>query len=78
MNISLEPASESALRALAERSGLSLERYAAETLAAHVKTYDRWFVAAVEKGLKDAAEGRVLSATESAARDQTRRASLKN
>ncbi len=78
MNISLEPTSESALRALAEHSGVTVERYAAEALAAHVKTYDRWFVAAVEKGLKDAAEGRVLSAAESAARDQARRARLKN
>ena len=62
MNITLEPNSESALRTLAERSGVTPERYAAETLAAHVGAYDKWFVQAVEKGLKDVAEGRVLHA----------------
>lgn len=78
MNITLEPPSESALRTLAERSGVTIERYAAEALAAHVKAYDRWFVQSVEKGLKDVAEGRVLSSDDSIIRDQARRARLKN
>ena len=78
MNITLEPPRESALRLLAERSGVTAERYAAEALAAHVQAYDRWFVEAVAKGLKDKAEGRVLSAAESEVRDQARRARLKN
>lgn len=78
MNITLEPPSESALRLLAERSGVTTERYAAEALAAHVKAYDRWFVEAVAKGLKDKAEGRVLSAEQSESRDKARRARLKN
>jgi predicted transcriptional regulator len=78
MNITLEPPSESALRALAERSGITVERYAAEALAAHVGTYDRWFVQAVEKGMKDFAEGRVLAPENSQLRDQARRDRLTN
>lgn len=78
MNIVLEPGSESALRMLAERSGVTVERYVAEALSAHAGTYDRWFVAAVEKGLEDASGGRVLSAAASQQRDETRRAGLAN
>jgi predicted transcriptional regulator len=78
MNINLEPSNESALRLLAERSGVTTERYAAEALAAHVKAYDSWFIEAVAKGLKDKADGRVLSADQSEVRDQARRARLKN
>lgn len=78
MNITLELPHEDALRQLAERSGVTTERYAAEALTAHVKAYDRWFVESVAKGLKDAAEGRVLSPAQSEARDQARRARLKN
>lgn len=50
---------------------MTVERYAAETLSAHVKAYDKWFVESVEKGLRDAAEGRIMSA-------KGRRARLKN
>lgn len=42
------------------------------------RAYDRWFVKSVETGLKDAAEGRVLSPTDSAMRDEARCARLKN
>lgn len=78
MNLVLEAGSESALRSLAERSGVTVERYVAEALRAHFGAYDRWFVAAVEKGLEDAAGGRVLSADESGHREQARHARLAN
>ena len=78
MNINLEPSNESSLRLLAERSGVTTERYAADALAAHVKAYDNWFIEAVAKGLKDKADGRVLSTAQSQARDQARRTRLKN
>ena len=77
MDVKLKPDSELALRKLAERSGVTPERYAAETLDAHVGTYDQWFVKAVQKGLDDVAAGRVLSQEESRQRDATRRESLK-
>ena len=78
MNIILEPGSESALRALAERAGVTPEKYAADALAAHVGAYDKWFAQAVEKGLRDVAEGRVLSPEQSKQREGTRRARLAN
>lgn len=77
MDVKLEPDSEAALRELAERSEVTPERYAADVLAAHVGTYDKRFMQAVQKGLDDVAAGRVLSLEESKQRDATRRESLK-
>lgn len=77
MDVKLEPDSEAALRKLAERSEVTPERYAADVLAAHVGTFDKRFVRAVQKGLDDVAAGRVLSLEESRQRDATRRESLK-
>lgn len=76
MEIKLEPESETVLRALAERAGVTTERYAAEALSAHVGAYDKWFAQAVERGLKDVTEGRVLSPEASNKRDEARRARL--
>lgn len=76
MHITLGPESESALRELASRNGVSPERYATETLAAHLGAYDRWFVNAVESGLADVKAGRVLSESGSNQRDEARRARL--
>lgn len=78
MKLSLQPDSEAKLRALAERSGVTPERYAEDVLAAHVGDYDRWFHAAVEKGFKDIAEGRVISLKQSEQGDEARRARLRS
>ena len=77
MDVKLKPDSESALRKLAERSGVTPERYAAETLDAHVGTYDQWFVKAVQKGLDDVAAGRVASLEDLKHEDEARRERLK-
>lgn len=77
MDVKLERDSEAALRKLAERSGVTPERYAADALAAHVGSYDQWFVRAVQKGLDDVAAGRVLSLEESKHEDEARREALK-
>jgi predicted transcriptional regulator len=74
MKVTLEPKKEAKLRKLAERIGDTPERYAAGVLSAHVGDYDKWFVAAVEKGLKDVAEGRVLSLEQLKQKIETRRA----
>jgi len=78
MKLQLQPESEAKLRSLAERVGVTPERYAADVLAAHVGTYDKWFVAAVEKGLKDVAEGRVVPLEQSKLKTQGRRAHLRS
>jgi predicted transcriptional regulator len=78
MDITLEPASERALRELAERSGLTVEQYAAETLSVHAGTYDQWFVEAVKAGLEDAKAGKMLTRKASQLRDEERRARLAN
>lgn len=76
MKLKLQPDSEAKLRDLAERSGMTPERYAEDILAAHVGDYDKWFAAAVEKGFKDIAEGRVLSPEQIKQDDEARRARL--
>ena len=74
MKLTLQPDSEAKLRSLAERLGITPERYAEDVLSAHVGDYDKWFVAAVEKGLKDVAEGRVVPLEQSKLKTQGRRA----
>lgn len=76
MNITLESASEKALRELAERAGLTVEQYAAETLSAHAGTYEQWFEEAVKAGLEDVKAGKVLPPEDSRIRDGARRARL--
>ncbi len=76
MDIALSSPVERALRALADRVGVSVERYVAETLTAHAGSYDDWFEREVEKGLADLDAGRRLSPEASALRDQNRRARL--
>jgi len=78
MKLTLQPASEAKLRSLARRVGIPAERYAADVLAAHVADYDKWFVAAVEKGLKDVAEGRVVPLEQSKLKTQGHRARLRS
>ena len=77
MKLNLQPDSEAKLRTLADRSGVTPERYAEDVLAAHVGDYDRWFLAAVGKGFKDIAEGRVISLKQSKQNDEARRARLR-
>lgn len=77
MKLKLQPDSEAKLRDLAGRIGMTPERYAEDVLAAHVGDYDRWFRAAVQKGFKDIAEGRVLSPEQIKQDDEARRARLK-
>jgi predicted transcriptional regulator len=60
MKLNLQPDSEAKLRDLAERRGVTPERYAEDVLAAHVGDYDKWFIAEVEKGMKDVAAGHVI------------------
>jgi predicted transcriptional regulator len=78
MKLNLQPDSEAKLRELAERRGVTPERYAADVLSAHIGTYDKWFVAAVEKGLKDVAAGRVVPLEKSKIRNEARRARLRS
>lgn len=78
MKLNLQPDSEARLRDLAERSGMTPERYAEDVLAAHVDNYNKWFIEQVQKGLDDVANGRVLSLEQSKQRDEARRASLSN
>ena len=76
MKLTLQPDSEAKLRSLAERLGVSPERYAEDVLTAHVGDYDKWFRSAVEKGFKDVAEGRVLSPEQIKQDNEARRARL--
>lgn len=76
MKLTLQPDSDAKLRSLAERFGITPERYAEDVLSAHVGDYDKWFLAAVEKGLKDVAEGRVLSPEQIKQDNEARRARL--
>jgi predicted transcriptional regulator len=78
MKLNLQPDSEAKLRELAERRGVTPERYAEDVLSAHIGAYDKWFVAAVEKGLKDVAEGRVVPLEQSKIRNEARRARLRS
>ena len=78
MKLTLQPDSQAKLRSLAERIGVTPERYAEDVLAAHVGDYDRWFLAAVERGFKDIAEGRVISLEQSKQNDEARRARLRS
>jgi len=78
MKLDLQPDSEAKLRDLAERSGVTPERYAEDVLAAHIDNYNKWFVEQVQKGLDDVANGRVLSQEQSKQRDEARRARLSN
>ena len=78
MKLSLQPDSKAKLRTLAKRIGVTPERYADDVLAAHVGDYDRWFVAAVEKGLKDVAEGRVVPLEQSKLKTEGRRARVRS
>ena len=78
MKVTLQPDSEAKLRNLAERVGVTPERYAADVLAAHIGDYDKWFVAAVERGIKDVAEGRVVPLEQSKLKTQGRRAHLRS
>ena len=78
MKVSLQPESKAKLKTLAERVGVTPERYAEDVLAAHVGDYDRWFVAAVKKGLKDLAEGRVIPLEQSKLKGQAPRARLRS
>jgi predicted transcriptional regulator len=78
MKLDLQPDSEAKLRDLAERSGVTAERYAEDVLAAHIDNYNKWFAEQVQKGLDDVANGRVLSQQQSKQRDEARRARLSN
>jgi predicted transcriptional regulator len=78
MKLNLQPDSEAKLRDLAKRIGKTPERYAEDVLAAHVGEYDKWFVMAVEKGLKDIAEGRVIPLEQSKLKTEGRRAHLRS
>lgn len=76
MKLTLQPKSEAKLRSLAERLGVTPERYAEDVLSAHVGDYDKWFLASVKKGFKDVAEGRVLSPEQIKQDNEARRARL--
>ena len=78
MKLDLQADSEAKLRDLAERFGVTPERYAEDVLAAHVGSYNKWFIEQVQKGLDDVANGRVLSQEQSKQRDEARSARLSN
>ncbi len=60
MSITLDEANEPDSQSLTERS----------------RAYDHWFVECVEKGLRDVAEGRVLSSADSETRNAARRSCI--
>lgn len=57
---------------------MNRKRYAEDVLSAHVGNYDKWFMTAVEKGLKDVAEGRMVPLAQSQLKTEAHRARLRS